>query len=139
MWDLPRPGLEPMSPALAGGLLTTAPPGKPQPRFLTVALGLSFSSISFFEPNCEGFVVLFLGLESYALSSSLCLLLTLNCLPRKRSYLKQSRAPLPCVLHWRRSEEADSAYLGQSAGARLWRGRGKGGASRVRQTWVTAV
>ena len=29
MWDLPRPGLEPVSPALAGGFLTTAPPGKP--------------------------------------------------------------------------------------------------------------
>ena len=28
-WDLPRPGLEPMSPALAGRLSTTAPPGKP--------------------------------------------------------------------------------------------------------------
>ena len=28
-WDLPGPGLEPMSPALAGGFLTTAPPGKP--------------------------------------------------------------------------------------------------------------
>ena len=28
MWDLPRPGLESMSPALAGGFLTTAPPGK---------------------------------------------------------------------------------------------------------------
>ena len=28
MWDLPRPGLEPVSPALAGGLLTTAPPAK---------------------------------------------------------------------------------------------------------------
>ena len=31
MWDLPRPGLGPMSPALAGGFLTTAPPGKSQP------------------------------------------------------------------------------------------------------------
>ena len=29
MWDLPRPGLEPASPALAGRLSTTAPPGKP--------------------------------------------------------------------------------------------------------------
>ena len=29
MWELPRPGLEPESPALAGRLLTTAPPGKP--------------------------------------------------------------------------------------------------------------
>ena len=28
MWDLPRPGIEPVSPALAGGFLTTAPPGK---------------------------------------------------------------------------------------------------------------
>ena len=29
MWDLPGPGLEPVSPALAGRFLTTAPPGKP--------------------------------------------------------------------------------------------------------------
>ena len=29
MWDLARPGLEPVSPALAGRLSTTAPPGKP--------------------------------------------------------------------------------------------------------------
>ena len=29
MWDLPRPGLEPVSPALAGRLSTAAPPGKP--------------------------------------------------------------------------------------------------------------
>ena len=29
MWDLPRPGLEPMCPALAGRFSTTAPPGKP--------------------------------------------------------------------------------------------------------------
>ena len=28
MWDLPGPGLEPVSLALAGGFLTTAPPGK---------------------------------------------------------------------------------------------------------------
>ena len=29
MWNLPRPGLEPVSPALVGGFLTTVPPGKP--------------------------------------------------------------------------------------------------------------
>ena len=28
MWDLPGPGIEPMSPALAGEVLTTGPPGK---------------------------------------------------------------------------------------------------------------
>ena len=32
-WDLPRPGLEPVSPALAGRLPTTAPPGKPKTFF----------------------------------------------------------------------------------------------------------
>ena len=29
MWDLPGPGLEPVSPALADGFVTTVPPGKP--------------------------------------------------------------------------------------------------------------
>ena len=33
-WDLPRPGLEPVCPALAGRFSTTAPPGKPLPTFL---------------------------------------------------------------------------------------------------------
>ena len=34
MWDLPRPGLEPVCPALAGGFSTTAPSGKPLAVFL---------------------------------------------------------------------------------------------------------
>ena len=34
MWDLPRPGLEPVSPALAGRLSTTAPPRKPPQSLL---------------------------------------------------------------------------------------------------------
>ena len=38
MWDLPRPGLEPMSPALAGRFSTTAPPGKPQKHSFIFAL-----------------------------------------------------------------------------------------------------
>ena len=37
MWDPPRPGLEPMSPALAGRLSTTAPPGKPVMLFLMLS------------------------------------------------------------------------------------------------------
>ena len=44
MWDLPRPGLEPVSPALAGGLSTTAPPGKPKIPF--------FFLIYLLEYNC---------------------------------------------------------------------------------------
>ena len=34
MWDLPWPGIEPMSPALTGKFLTTDPPGKPQETVL---------------------------------------------------------------------------------------------------------
>ena len=37
MWDLPRPGLEPVSPAWAGRFSTTVPPGKPY-SFLKVPL-----------------------------------------------------------------------------------------------------
>ena len=44
MWDLPGPGLEPVSPALADGFLTTVPPGKPKIMFSI----LSFSSLTFF-------------------------------------------------------------------------------------------
>ena len=46
MWDPPRPGPEPVSPALAGRFPTTAPPGKPIPILLTCRSwsgpGLSF-------------------------------------------------------------------------------------------------
>ena len=37
MWDLPGPGIELVSPALAGRFLTTAPPGK-SPEMLFEAL-----------------------------------------------------------------------------------------------------
>ena len=39
-WDLPRPGLEPVSPAVAGRFSTTAPPGKPKTRLLKLQLFL---------------------------------------------------------------------------------------------------
>ena len=44
MWDLPRPGPEPVSPALAGRLSTTAPPGKPS-AFLRIKKKSFFSFI----------------------------------------------------------------------------------------------
>ena len=37
LWDLPRPGLEPVSPALAGRLSTTVPPRKPLKCFFKVS------------------------------------------------------------------------------------------------------
>ena len=42
MWDPPRPGLEPVSPALAGRFPTTAPPGKPS-CFIFIFSYFSFS------------------------------------------------------------------------------------------------
>ena len=41
MWDPPRPGPEPVSPALAGRLPTTAPPGKPLHWFFVAARAFS--------------------------------------------------------------------------------------------------
>ena len=49
MWDPPTPGLEPVSPALAGGFSTTAPPGKHPPGFLTSDMA-SVSAL-LFEPR----------------------------------------------------------------------------------------
>ena len=46
MWDLPRPGLEPVSPALAGRLSTTAPPGKPFFFFFLKQVNLKKNFIS---------------------------------------------------------------------------------------------
>ena len=45
MWDPPRPGLEPVSPALAGGFSTTAPPGKPPPAVFKETLWLRFGEL----------------------------------------------------------------------------------------------
>jgi len=35
MWDLSGSGIEPVSPALAGGFFTTKPPGKPKNVFFS--------------------------------------------------------------------------------------------------------
>ena len=40
MWDPPRPGIEPASPALAGRLPITAPPGKPEENLLNLLKGI---------------------------------------------------------------------------------------------------
>ena len=51
MWDiLPRPGLEPVSPALAGRLSTTAPPGKPSMQtfdkcYITIVVAIIITAI----------------------------------------------------------------------------------------------
>ena len=52
MWDLPRPGLEPVSPASAGRLSTTAPPGKPSFVFFD-----SLFLTCLLSPNTEAHVI----------------------------------------------------------------------------------
>ena len=47
MWDLPRPGLEPVSPALAGRFSTTAPLGKPCRCIFDVFVGKEVISRSY--------------------------------------------------------------------------------------------
>ena len=54
MWDLPGPGLEPVSPALAGGFSTTAAPGRPlRVSFLLLEC---FKRKPFIGRNAEFFV-----------------------------------------------------------------------------------
>ena len=52
MWDLPGPGLEPVTPALAGGFLTTAPPGKPLHYCFLTAPPLFMHSLISLVSNC---------------------------------------------------------------------------------------
>ena len=75
MWDLPRPGLEPVSPALAGGFLTTAPPGKSYQGFLFVDV-----RITHFPTLKSGHLPL-----SHAIRrlSPLVILKLINCSPKK--------------------------------------------------------
>ena len=53
MWDLPRPGLEPVSPALAGRFSTTAPPGKPYTFNICIHYEMitTMSLVAFLSPN----------------------------------------------------------------------------------------
>ena len=50
MWDLPRPGLKPLSPALAGRFLTTAPPGKSSVNSLKRTIHVCFSTAQLSPP-----------------------------------------------------------------------------------------
>ena len=52
MWDLPRPGLEPVSPALAGRFSTAAPLGKPLLHLKVETLCFIF--VLFFFQVCVG-------------------------------------------------------------------------------------
>ena len=54
VWDLPRSGVEPIFPALAGGFFTTEPPGKPHLFIRKFWLCLIFTAVHrFFVVECE--------------------------------------------------------------------------------------
>ena len=57
LWDPPDPGIEPMSPALAGGLLATAPPGKSRVFFFL----FFFFNIYLLIFGCAGALLLHAG------------------------------------------------------------------------------
>ena len=52
MWDPPRPGLEPVSPALAVRFSTTAPPGKPPSYFYCIFWNFHYFCYYFFSSDC---------------------------------------------------------------------------------------
>ena len=72
MWDLPRPGLEPVSPALAGGFLTTAPAAKSPGSVLSMCrLGSEPRNGSVYIENCVSLSLCFCFLRFPSLSLAL--------------------------------------------------------------------
>ena len=80
MWDLPIPGLEPVSPALAGRFSTTAPLGKPRNFLITVAILLLVLGVFLFS-NSSWFSLgkLYLS-KNLSISSRLFIFLVYGCL-----------------------------------------------------------
>ena len=76
MWDLPEPGHEPVSPASAGGLPTTAPPGKPPffnwLVFLLLGVKSSLYILDFFVCFFVCFFLAVLGLHCCTWAFSSC-------------------------------------------------------------------
>ena len=68
MWDLPKPGLEPVSPALAGRFSTTVPPGKPNNYFFKYMLSLFLPFIISKYPVRQ--ILVFLSLSFMSLKCS---------------------------------------------------------------------
>ena len=79
MWDLPRPGLEPVSPALAGRFSTTTPPGKPEIFLMCSFITVSFPLTTAFAVSHKlwYFVFPFLFVSRYFLISLLSSSLTI--------------------------------------------------------------
>ena len=80
MWDLPRPGLKPMFPALTGRLSTTVPPGKPLSLFSWWAWLKVYQFWASFLKNSSLFYSSFiLFLESILFIFSLIIIMSSFC------------------------------------------------------------
>ena len=73
IWELPGSGIEPVSPALAGGLSTREPPGKPQEGFKKKILGCAGCSLLSLAVVCR--LLLLRRMGSRVLGPSGCSLL----------------------------------------------------------------
>ena len=71
MWDLLGPGLEPMSPALAGRFLTIAPPGKSSLSLLSGEKPCSPPPVSFF-PVCLLYIHTTTTVHTHSTSDTRC-------------------------------------------------------------------
>ena len=78
MWDLPGPGIEPMSPALAGGFLTTVPPGKSN---LSLLFGSCIDFYFFVTLNPSYFAFLLWIFLCLNISIYLCMLFAFTLFP----------------------------------------------------------
>ena len=93
MWDLPRPGLEPVSPALTGRFSTTAPWGKPQIFFKICpttpsAMYVVWGVTCWFLPDpFPAFSLFFSGLRGLNPAKYIARLLNL-CLPPRSGHCR---------------------------------------------------
>ena len=101
MWDPPRPGLEPTSPAPAGRLSTTAPPGKPTARVLSQESGSrrcgSQTAVLLVSPGPP-------DLDPGVVSTATC------CGQTGRSGQLFGAGPMLCSAHWSRTAP-DSEWI----------------------------
>ena len=72
MWDLPGPGIETVSPALAGRLLTTVPPGKSAGFFLIKAISITLTHGQTEEGQIHLFTVQMVQIQLACIFKNIC-------------------------------------------------------------------
>ena len=97
VWDLPRPGIKPMSPALAGTFFTIEPPGKPYVIYFNTIKGSKSKKKQVYPSRNKSlspcYFHSFLSVDHYLvgailLSNSVC---QLPCVIQKLMYIETSK------------------------------------------------